>query len=116
MSGEDVCRAYFIPEMEALNSLLTECVYLHDQLYDLRTQRFDLESLIPEGAVSLMPITDPPLPLPVPVSSSDLESINNAQRIYSAYRSQVRIMIDQHVEEIQVLQAELNRLGLNTTM
>lgn len=114
MSGEDVCRAYFIPEMEALNMLLIECVELNVLLFDVRTRRIDLESLIPEGAVSLMPITVPLLHLPVPVSSSDLESINNAQSIYSDYISQVRIMIDQHLEDIQVLLAELNRLGLNS--
>jgi len=64
--------------------------------------------------VSLMPMTVPLLPLPLPVSSCDPESLRNTQRILSNYISQVRIIIDRTLEDIQVLKAELNRLSLNT--
>ena len=114
MSGEDVCWASVLPEVRAVNRLLTECVDLNDLLLDVRTRRIGLESLIPEGVVSLMPLTVPLLPLPLPVSSCDPESLRNTQRILSNYISQVRIIIDRTLEDIQVLKAELNRLSLNT--
>ncbi len=113
MSGEDVCWASVNPEMRAVNGLLTELVELNDVLLVISTRRNDLEVIsIRGGGVSLMPMTVPLFPLPV--LSYDPESFRNTQRILGDNISQVRIMIDQTLEDIQVLLAELNRLGLNT--
>jgi hypothetical protein len=113
MSDEDVCWASVYPEMRAVNGLLIQLVELNDVLRVIITERNNLEVIsIRRGGASLMPMTVPLFPSPV--LSYDLESLRNDQGILSDNISQVRIMIAQTLEDIQVLLAELNGLGLNT--